>query len=92
MTGAAAGELRRRRISQRTASGGAFVTVTAAKPVVNNPLFIDESTIGNGHGGGGVGGGGGTGNGGGGNKQFAGFLEHDVHDIVHIVVRRRPAR
>jgi tyrosinase len=78
LTGAAAGELRRRRISQRTAPGGAFVTVTAAKPVVNNPLFIDESTIGNGHGGGG--------GGGGGNKQFAGFLEHDMHDIVHIVV------
>jgi tyrosinase len=80
------GELARRRTSERPAPpsstlplpAGVFPTVTAADSVVNNALYIDETTIGTGHGGGG----GGLG----GNRQFAGGLEHMLHDPVHGVV------
>ena len=58
------GELRRRRISQRTAAGGAFPTVTTAKPVVNNAVYRSPT----------------------GGRQFAGRVEQELHDIVHIVV------
>lgn len=74
----AAGQLARRPKSQRTAPGGAFPTVAAAKPVVNNDQYIDETTIGHGFGGGG--------GGGGGNHEFAGGFEHELHDVVHPVV------
>jgi hypothetical protein len=76
-----AGELRRRRTDHRVsiaADGAAeFPTVQTAKPVVNNSLYIDETTIGGlgvGH----------TGTGG--NNQFAGAFEHRLHDLVHLVV------
>ena len=45
--------------------------------MVNNQLYIDETTIG------GLGSGG-TGTGG--NSQFAGAFEHKLHDVVHLVV------
>ena len=77
------GELRRRRKDHRTSTAAdtdaEFPTVQTAKPVVNNALYIDETTIGGG-------GGGGGGNGTGGNSQFAGAFEHELHDVVHQVV------
>lgn len=78
LTGAA-GELARRRTSERMAAVGVFPTLEAARQVVINALYIDETTIGTGSGLGSA-----TVNGG--NRQFAGRLEWELHDPVHGVV------
>jgi tyrosinase len=78
-----AGELRRRRIADRTGSpsdtlplpDGVFPSAKAVSTVLAKPDYVGKNR-----------GGGGGGDGSGGNRRFAGDLEHELHDPVHVVV------